>query len=65
MGIHPALNPYIRKGVVRPKGAEYVPDRPGTLTPESPVVRAFLRPGRTWGDEWNSLKDYQRFQKEP
>ena len=63
--INPALNPYIRGGVVLPEGAEYVPGRPGTLTPDSPVVQAFLRLGWTWGGTWESLKDYQHFQKDP
>ena len=61
--INPVQNPYIKKDVVLPKGAVYDIKAPGTLTPESSVVKAFKRLGWTWGGEWNSLKDYQHFEK--
>ena len=35
--------------------------RPGMITPDGIVVRAFAEIGWTWGGTWNSLKDYQHF----
>jgi hypothetical protein len=61
--INPVQNPYIKGRVVLPEGAVYNPYAPGTLTRSSPVVRAFLRLGWTWGGNWRSLKDYQHFEK--
>ncbi len=63
LDINPAQNPYIKGKVVLPKGAVYNPRRPGTLTRDSAVTRAFLRLGWTWGGNWKSLKDYQHFEK--
>jgi peptidoglycan LD-endopeptidase CwlK len=61
--INPALNPYIKGKIVLPPDAVYDLSKPGTLGPDSPVVRAFKRLGWTWGGEWKSLKDYQHFEK--
>jgi hypothetical protein len=61
--INPWQNPYIKGNIVLPEGAVYRPERPGTLTPYCPVVKAFKRLGWTWGGEWKSLKDYQHFEK--
>ncbi len=35
--------------------------RPGMITPDGVVVRAFESIGWTWGGTWRSLKDYQHF----
>jgi hypothetical protein len=35
--------------------------RPGMITPDGVVVRAFESIGWTWGGTWSSLKDYQHF----
>ena len=35
--------------------------RPGMITPDGVVVRAFELIGWTWGGTWRSLKDYQHF----
>jgi len=63
--INPVQNPYVRGDRVLPKGARYDPNASGALNPECPVVRTFLRLGWTWGGQWNTLKDYQHFQKVP
>ncbi|MFH1245830.1 MAG: M15 family metallopeptidase [Candidatus Omnitrophota bacterium] len=39
--------------------------KPGTLTPDGPIVETFLRLGWTWGGNGNTLKDYQHFEKVP
>jgi len=61
--INPLQNPYIKGQVVLPEGAVYDPAKPGTLTRDCPVVKAFISLGWTWGGDWKSLKDYQHFEK--
>jgi hypothetical protein len=61
--INPLLNPYIRNGMVEPRGAKYDPNVPGTIVAEGVVVMAFKKRGWSWGGDWNSLKDYQHFEK--
>lgn len=61
--INPVQNPYIKGGKVLPPGSVYDPLAPGTLIPGSPVVKTFKCLGWIWGGEWNSLKDYQHFEK--
>ncbi len=63
--INPVQNPYIKGGIVLPPGAVYDTHKPGTLAQDSPVVRTFIRLGWTWGGNWESLKDYQHFEKAP
>lgn len=63
--INPVQNPYIKGDIVLPAGAVYDPNKPGTLTCDSPVVKTFKRFGWTWGGNWKSLKDYQHFEKVP
>lgn len=63
LDINPVQNPYIKGNIVLPPGAVYDLDKPGTLGPESPVVKNFIRLGWTWGGNWESLKDYQHFEK--
>lgn len=61
--INPMLNPYQKGNQVLPLGAEYHPDRPGTLVRGSAEVRAFTSRGWRWGGSWRTLKDYQHFDK--
>lgn len=61
--INPIQNPYINGDAIQPHGAIYDPSAPGTLTVESPVVRAFLDLGWQWGGHWRQQKDYQHFAK--
>jgi hypothetical protein len=62
--INPFQNPAVyNSGRVSPDGAEYDPDAPGTLTRSHPITRAFIERGWRWGGNWNSLKDYQHFDK--
>lgn len=60
--INPLLNPYFaRDGKVYPEGAVYDTRIPGTVT--SGVVELFTSYGWTWGGHWESVKDYQHFEK--
>lgn len=61
--INPFNNPLVKKGEVQPKGALYKPDKPGTLTADSPIVFALKKWGWSWGGDWRTSKDYQHFEK--
>ena len=61
--INPLFNPYIRGEEVDPDGAKYDSEIPGTILRDGVVVRAFKQRGWSWGGDWNSLKDYQHFEK--
>ena len=61
--INPKLNPYIRDGVILPEGSTYSPGAAGVLSADHPIVLKFKELGWTWGGDWQSLKDYQHFEK--
>ncbi len=63
--INPVQNPYIKGNIVLPPNVVYDTHKPGTLTCNSPVVKTFINLGWTWGGNWESLKDYQHFEKIP
>lgn len=64
LDINPRTNPcYQRDGTIAPAGAAYDPDARGAITRDGPVVRAFLSRGWAWGGDWQSLKDWQHFEK--
>jgi hypothetical protein len=61
--INPVENPYVRGDtVLPPAGAAYLDRddvRPGMITKNDVVVKAFKNRGFEWGGDWHSLKDYQ------
>jgi len=63
--LNPFQNPYEKGEVVLPELARSYLDRgrvrPGMITADGPVVRAFARIGWGWGGGWRTLKDYQHF----
>ncbi len=63
--LDPFQNPYTKGDLVLPELASAYLDRgdvrPGMITPDGGVVRAFASIGWTWGGTWSSLKDYQHF----
>jgi hypothetical protein len=63
--VAPFQNPYAKGDLVLPELASAYLDRqdvrPGMITPDSVVVRAFAAIGWEWGGDWSSLKDYQHF----
>lgn len=70
--INPFYNPYIRylkEGgqIVLPEGSEAYTDRsaafPYKIDTDDLCYRLFIEHGFTWGGNWNSMKDYQHFQK--
>lgn len=70
--INPFYNPYVTypNGVERisPPGSEPYADRnsnfPHKIDENDLCYQLFTAHGFTWGGNWNSLKDYQHFQKE-
>lgn len=67
--LNPLVNPYIRfsDGLVLPTTATEYLDRTtevqGMINADSPCVEIFKKYGWVWGGDWNSLKDYQHFEK--
>lgn len=61
--INPVQNPYIKRNKVLPPGASYDTSVPGTITPDSQLVKEFKERGWSWGGDWRSVKDYQHFEK--
>ena len=62
--INPLQNPAVYSdGSISPKGAKYNPHVKGTITEDCPLTKEFKKLGWTWGGDWNSLKDYQHFEK--
>ena len=65
LDINTKLNPCVQNdGYTIPYGATYDPSIPGTLFAGSPAVEIFTKRGWTWGGTWESLKDWQHFEKE-
>ncbi|MEK7608748.1 MAG: M15 family metallopeptidase [Patescibacteria group bacterium] len=61
--INPLQNPHIKNGAILPHGATYDSKVSGTITRDSFIVEFFESHGWTWGGRWESLKDYQHFEK--
>lgn len=62
--INPFTNPVIYSdGKISPKGATYDSKARGTISAESPITKLLKQRGWQWGGDWNSLKDYQHFDK--
>lgn len=62
--INPVQNPAVySSGKASPKGAKYDKKAKGTLLANSPVTKYLKQNGWRWGGDWNSLKDWQHFDK--
>lgn len=62
--LNPLQNPFVdEKGIISPEGATYDHTVPGTIAPDSAVLQLFLERGWKWGGDWNSVKDYQHFER--
>ncbi|MGV8147161.1 MAG: M15 family metallopeptidase [Alkaliphilus sp.] len=65
--INPVQNPYIRGNMILPlTGSEYVNRenvRKGMVVKGDVCYRVFKEFGWTWGGDWQTLKDYQHFEK--
>lgn len=65
--INPVENPYVRGSTVLPTAGRAYLDRsrprPGMITADGPVVRAFAAVGWQWGGHFRTFKDYQHFSR--
>ncbi len=65
--LNPFQNPYVKGDVVLPELASAYVDRdrvrPGMITADGVVVRAFTAIGWGWGGSWQNLVDYQHFSR--
>jgi len=61
--INPMLNPYIKNGNSLPEKCVYDTTKPGTISASSQLVVEFKSRGWKWGGDWESIKDYQHFEK--
>ena len=65
--INPLQNPYVKgKTVSPPAGKDYLDrtkSRQGMIVKGDVCYNAFVSRGWQWGGEWESLKDYQHFEK--
>jgi hypothetical protein len=65
--INPRTNPMVAGGVVSPPaGSEFLNRKkkvPGILRTGDRAVREFTRRGWMWGGAWNSMRDYQHFER--
>lgn len=64
LDINPRLNPYLAYDKnIYPQGATYDASVPGTITKDDMVVSLFKSHGWSWGGDWETVKDYQHFEK--
>ena len=67
LDINPLLNPYMKDDLVLPPAGTAYADRsqavPGLIVDGDTCCQAFTARGWEWGGNWQSLKDYQHFQK--
>jgi hypothetical protein len=61
--LNPFQNPQIKRGKTSPEGAVYNKYMRGTISSNSWLTHEFYKRGWRWGGTWNSLKDYQHFEK--
>lgn len=65
--INPLINPMVKGNTISPKdGAKYINRDDvvkGMITKGDACYEAFTKRGWSWGGDWNSLKDYQHFEK--
>lgn len=65
LDVNPVQNPYVRGTTVEPAAGRAYLDRsdvrPGMVTANDVVVRAFAAAGWGWGGDFRTLKDYQHF----
>ena len=65
--INPLQNPYVKGETVEPESAREYADRtvdfPHKITADDLCCKLFRQRGFQWGGAWNSVKDYQHFEK--
>lgn len=65
--VNPLENPCVRRSGIRPRGAEPYADRSRSFSHKIDrndlCYKLFREHGFRWGGAWNSVKDYQHFEK--
>ena len=65
--VNPLQNPYVKGEIVEPEAAREYADRtvdfPHKITDDDLCCKLFRSRGFQWGGAWNSVKDYQHFEK--
>ena len=65
--VNPLQNPYVKGEIVEPEAAREYADRtvdfPHKITDDDLCCKLFRSRGFQWGGAWNSMKDYQHFEK--
>lgn len=65
--VNPLQNPYVKGEIVEPEAAREYADRtvdfPHKITDDDLCFKLFRSRGFQWGGAWNSVKDYQHFEK--
>ncbi len=62
--INPFFNPYVARDYsIHPRGARYLPEKPGTIFDGGPVVEIFDKYGWQWGGRYKDRKDWHHFEK--
>lgn len=59
--INPALNPWVREGLVNSPNYTYNQNKRGALHINSDVVKIFKEEGWKWGGDWIRSKDWMHF----
>ena len=66
--INPLINPYVKGDYISPKEAKPYVDRSqiklGMIDKDDLCYKLFTKYGWKWGGIWNTVKDYQHFEKE-
>ena len=67
--VNPLENPYVKGEIVEPESAAEYADRTvdfaHKITEDDLCCKLFRQRGFQWGGAWNSVKDYQHFEKKP
>ncbi len=67
LDINPIQNPFVRGDHVSPEAGKAFTDRSmievGMIIEGDSCYKVFKDNNWTWGGDWNSMKDYQHFQK--
>lgn len=65
--INPIENPYVKGNVILPELGKKFTNRnikkKGMIIKGDKIYQSFIKRGWIWGGNWNSLKDYQHFEK--
>ena len=65
--VNPLQNPYVKGEIIEPEAAREYADRtvdfPHKITDDDLCCKLFRSRGFQWGGAWNSVKDYQHFEK--